>query len=405
MEDGTMHNLGTVFGFEIIRTLKKKSFWIMALSFPVLMGVIFGIVILSNKATEDAVKNMEKQQFSGIVYDESGLVSDGMLSALGFTRTTDKASSIEKVKTGAVEAFFYYPKKLSDGVEIYGKDAGIFNNGKYNAVSTMLVKQAVDSSVDDNTRLVIGDKLTTKQTTYKEGIVYDPIAHMIAPGFFLVLFYFLIAMFGNQAVTSTTEEKENRVIEMLLTTVKARTVIIGKMLALIVLALIQATLLILPALIGYLALHDKMALPSIDLSSIPFDPARIATAVVIFAASFMLFIGLLVAIGAAVPTAKEGSGAIGFVMILLFGPLYAASLFISSPGQPLVQFLSYFPLTAPIPLLLRNAAGTITWPEVAIGIVVLTITAVIVVRIAVRIFQHGALEYSRKLSLKEIFAR
>jgi ABC-2 type transport system permease protein len=119
----------------------------------------------------------------------------------------------------------------------------------------------------------------------------------------------------------------------------------------------------------------------------------------------MLFIGLLVAIGAAVPTAKEASGAIGAVMLLLFGPLYAASLFISSPDQPLVRFLSYFPLTAPIPLLLRNAAGTITWGEILIGAGILIISAILVIRIAVRVFQHGALEYSRKLSLKEIFGR
>lgn len=400
-----MHNLGTVFSFEVIRTLKKKSFWIMALSLPLLLGVIFGIVFLSNQATEDAVKDMSKQQFNGIVMDESGLISDQMITALGFTRTSDKAAGIESVKSGSKDAFFYFPKDLTKGADVYGTDVGIFNNGRYDAVARLLAEQSVNTSVDTNTKLIIGGKLTVKPYTYKDGVESNPIMQMIAPGFFLVLFYFLIAMFGNQAVTSTTEEKENRVIEMLLTTVKARTVIVGKIFALIVLAFIQGALLITPALIGYLFLHDKLALPSIDLSSIPFDPARITAAIIVFAASFMLFIGLLVAIGAAVPTAKEASGAISAVMILLFGPLYAASLFISAPNQPFVQVLTYFPLTAPIPLLLRNAAGTITWLELLIGASIVIVSAILVVRIAVRVFQHGALEYSRKLSFKEIFGQ
>ncbi len=400
-----MHNLGTVFNFEVIRTLKKKSFWIMALSFPALIGVIFGIAFLSNQATEDAVKDMEKQQFSATILDESGILSKQLVDALGFTLVDSKESSIEKVKSGQQDAFFYYPADLTKNIEVYGKDVGIFNNSRYETVAKMLAEQSAETEVDANTKTVISGRLTTKFETYRNGQVSNPIMEMIAPGFFLALFYFLIAMFGNQAVSSTTEEKENRVIEMLLTTVKARTVIVGKIFALIALALIQAALLILPALIGYMLLHDKLSLPSIDLSAIPLDPGRIIAAIIIFAASFMLFIGLLVAIGAAVPTVKEAGGAIGTIMMLLFGPLYAAPLFISSPEQPFVQFLSYFPLTSPIPLMLRNAVGTITWNEILIGTAILVISAAFVIRIAVRVFQSGALEYSRKLSFKEIFGK
>ncbi len=400
-----VHNLNTVFRFEVIRALKKKTFWITTLSFPLIIAVVFGIVFLSNKTTEDAAKNMSKQQFSIIVNDQTGLVQDTILSQMGIKTTTDKNAAIDQVKTGKIDAFFYFPADLKNGIEIYGKDVGIFNNGRYSAVAEALLQQMVTTKVDQNVRSIVGNQLTINSLTYKDGAVSDPMRQLIAPGLFLVLFYFLIAMFGNQALTSTTEEKENRVIEMLLTTVQARTLIIGKILSLILLAFIQGILFIAPVIIGYFFLHNQLRLPTIDLSSIPLDPARIGVAAVIFAASFILFMGLLVAIGAATPTAKEAGPFLGIVMMLLFGPLYAASLFISSPESPLVQFLSYFPLTAPIPLLLRNAAGTITWPEVFIGTAILIITAVIVIRIAVRIFQFGALEYSRRLSFKEVLVR
>lgn len=400
-----MHNLGTVFEFEVIRTLKKKTFWITALSFPLIMFAVFGIILLSNQATEDAVKDMEKQQFTAFTLDESGLIDSNLIAAMDIKSVESRALGISAVEQGKIDAFFYYPKDLSKGIEIYGKDVGIFQNGRYDTVARIILDESVGRTIDSNTKTAISGNTNAKFTIYKDGQIYDPIKQMIAPGLFLVLFYFLIAMFGNQAVTSTTEEKENRVIEMLLTTVQARTVIIGKIFALVVLAILQAILFIAPVAIGYAFLHNQLALPSLDLSSIPFDWARISMATLIFSASFMLFIGLLVAIGAATPTAKEASSFIGIVMILIFGPLYAASLFISSPEQPIVQFMSYFPLTAPIPLLLRNAAGTISIPEVMIALAILSFTAVIVIRIAVRIFRFGALEYSRKLSFREILSR
>ena len=222
-----MYNLSTVFKFEVIRTLKKKTFWITALSFPLIM---FGIILLSNQATENAVKDMSKQRFSSLVLDESGLVKTDMLAALEIKTAANRAAGIEAVQSSKADAFFYYPADLTKGIEIYGKDVGIFQNGRYDSVARTILEQSVGETVNPNIRTVISGKTSAKFTIYKDGQVYDPILQMIAPGFFLILFYFLIAMFGNQAVTSTTEEKENRVIEMLLTTVQARTVIIGKIL-------------------------------------------------------------------------------------------------------------------------------------------------------------------------------
>lgn len=51
------------------------------------------------------------------------------------------------------------------------------------------------------------------------------------------------------------------------------------------------------------------------------------------------------------PTAKEASQWFGIVMMLIFGPLYGVTAFVSYPDSPFVQFLSLFPLTSPIPLM------------------------------------------------------
>ncbi len=401
-----MYNLGTVMRFEIVRTLKKKSFWIMAIGFPVMFAAIFGIIFLSNQATSDAAKDLEKQKFSIAVTDDSGLIKPEYLAAVNATTVDNKQTGIDAVKTGEYDAYFYYPANLAtQAVEVYGKEAGLFDNGKYTGVANSLLQLSAESNISPELRSVVKGTTNTTFTAYKDGNSYDGLKEMILPGIFLVLFYLLISFFGNQMLTSTTEEKENRVIEMILTTIEARTLIIGKIISLIILAFIQGLIIILPALIGYLLFHDQLNLPFVDLTTLPVNWGRIGVGAAIFAASFMMFTGLLVAVGAAVPTAKEAGQFFGIVMMLIFGPLYAVSLFISNPDNSLVQFLSTFPLTSPIPLMLRNAVGNLSGSEAALSITLLTITAVVVMFIAIRLFRYGALEYSRKLSIKEIFGR
>lgn len=403
-----MHNLSTVIRFEIVRALKKKSFWILAISFPLVFAATFGILFLSNKATDDAAEKLKEQSFSVAITDESNLVKPPLIAAAkaAEVKPSDKQAAINRVKDGQLDAYIYYPKNLDQQpIEIYGKDVGIFDNGRYGSLANGLLSASVQSDVNPAIRKVVQGKVNSTSTVYRDGKVHDSIQEMILPGVFLMLFYFLITFFGNQMLTSTTEEKENRVIEMILTTIEARTLIVGKIISLIILAIIQGLLVVSPVLIGYLIFHDQLKLPSVDLSSLPVDPQRIAIGFLSFAGSFMLFTGLLVAIGAAVPTAKEANSFFGVVMILLFGPLYAVTMFISMPDAPLVKFLSLFPLTSPIPLMLRNAAGNLGLGEATLGIAILAAAAIIIIAIAVRIFRFGALEYNRKLSAKEIFAR
>jgi ABC-2 type transport system permease protein len=401
-----MYNLGTVFRFEVVRTLKKKSFWILALIFPMAIGAIFAVVFFSNQSSKKAIENTVNQKFSFIVTDQSGLINKKIVQQLGASETNNKQKAISEVTSGSLDAYFFYPSDLANKkVEIYAKDAGLFNDNRYQGVANAILQSSVTPTVSKQVTAVLNNTVGFDSTLYKDGKQYDGIKELIAPGIFLVLFYILIVVFGNQMLVSTTEEKENRVIEIILTSIKARTLIIGKILSLLVLALIQMIVIITPIIIVYLLFHNQLALPNLDLSNIPLDPVRIGIGAISFIFSFLMFTGLLVSIGSAVPTVKEASSFFGVVVLLLFGPLYAVTLFISSPNSGLVRFLSFFPLTAPIPLMLRNAVGNLSISDALISITIIAISAVIVLMIAVRLFQYGALEYSNRISLKTIFRK
>lgn len=401
-----MHNLATVFRFEVTRTLKKKSFWLLSLLFPVAIGGVGLVVYFSSQATQKASDETAKQHFSFEIFDQSHEVKPALVGLLHGKIVASKDQGISDVQAGTVDAFFYYPSNLAkQNVEVYGQDVGLFNDDRYGSVAKLLLSQSVANSVTPNVSTILSGSVNVDSTTYKNGKPYDGLQEMIAPGIFLVLFYIMIVTFGNQMLNSTTEEKENRVIEMILTTIEARTLIIGKIFSLIVLGFLQVFVVLVPVLIVYTVFHSKLDLPSVDISHLVFNWPRIGVGFLLFSASFVLFTGLLVAVGSAAPTAKEASSFFGIIVILIVGPLYASSLFVSSPDAKIVQFLSYFPFTAPIPLMLRNAVGNLEFWQAGISLVILIVTAAIVMGLAVRTFRYGALEYSRRLTLKEIFGR
>lgn len=398
-----MHNLGTVIRFEVTRTLKKPSFWLMALGFPVMMAAIFGVVFLSNQATMDAADKLKDQKFSIAVADESGIIKPEVLNAVNAELVATRAQGIEKVKSGQVEAFFYYPKDLATHpVEVFGEDIGVFDNSRYSSVASMLLDQSVSGQVAPDQLAVLQGHVSVNSTMFRDGQEHDTMREMILPGLFLVLFYLLIGFFGGQMLNSTIEEKENRTIEMLLATVEARTLITGKILSLVLLAMLQGVVILVPILAMYFTVGASLQLPNIDLANLPVDWSKIGVGALIFSASFVLFTGLLVAVGSMMPTAKEASSWFGIVMMLIFGPLYGVTAFISYPDSPFVRFLSLFPLTSPIPLMLRNAVGNLPLWEALAGIVILILSAVGMLLLAMRIFQAGAMQYDSLLSLKAL---
>lgn len=140
----------------------------------------------------------------------------------------------------------------------------------------------------------------------------------------------------------------------------------------------------------------------VDLTQLSIDPVRFLVGAGLFIFSFLLFTGLLVTIGAVVPTAKEAGGFFGIAMFFMFIPLYAANAIFTDPSQTIVKVFSFFPLTVPITLMLRNTAGNLAANEIGIGISILAISSIASLFIATRAFRFGTLEYHHKLDLRRI---
>ena len=404
-----MHNFNTVVRFELVRTFKKLSFWLSILAIPAISGIVIGIVIFANQTSSEQKEAFTKQPFSLIVSDQSSIISNQALKQLDASRVDSKQIGIEQVKDGKVDAFFYYPADVTKNpIEVYNKNDGIMNNSKYTSLSESLLKISATAKVGSSQLIsIITDRVKTQQINYEKGEVINPLSRMVAPAIFLVIFYAVIVLLGNQMLTSTTEEKENRVTEMLLTSVSSRSLIVGKIVALIVLGIVQILVILIPGVLSYLLGREALNIPDLSsfISTIQFElwPTLLGAALLAF--GFLLFTGLLVAIGAAMPTAKEANSFFGLIITLMIVPFWFFPLLMSSTPSGIVTGLSYFPLTAPFALLIRNAFNTLPLHEALIGLTIVFISGIIAISLAIRIFRYGTLEYSKRLSLSTIFKR
>jgi len=293
---------------------------------------------------------------------------------------------------------------VKQATKVYGVDKGIFDNGQYSSVATEILTLSAEAKVG-NARLaalVQGTAPVTSTTYNAAGQVSGGIGSVIPPMLFLAIFYVVILLLANQMLTSTLEEKENRVTEMILTTLNPTTLIVGKIISLFIVGVVQMVVFALPVVIGYLFFRSSLNLPALDLAHLQLDPGQMIVGALLLIGGFTLFTGTLVAVGAIMPTAKEAGQIFGVMMALIFVPFYAVALIVSDPHAPIVQIFTFFPYSAPVTAMLRNGLHTLDPVSATIVIAEQFILGGLVLRLAVRLFRYGSIEYTRKVSLRTI---
>ena len=401
------HNLSTVIGFEFRRTITKRRFWAITLIIPILVFGLGGLIIASNVSTANTADQQKNARFEFVYSDASGLVDAAIAKQYGGTEIRSDAEGVEEVQIGGTPAYFAYPADpAKQTIRVYGEDAGVFQNSKYSAVAESLLSASVEQKLDDPVTVsVLRGDVKTNTTTFENGKRAPGFEAILPALLFLAAFFIVIVFLGNQMLNSTLEEKENRVTEMILTTINPTNLLLGKVISLFAIGIIQLAVFALPMLVGFLFFRDQLQLPSFDLSGLVFDPQKMIVGTLILIGGFALFTGTLVAVGAVMPTAKDAAPVFSVVIFAVVIPLYASGFAISSPQSPIVQLLAYFPYTAPITALILNAFGSLPLWQAIIIIVELFVLAVVVLRIAVRLFRYGSIEYSSKVKVRDVLGR
>ncbi|MFQ5436982.1 MAG: ABC transporter permease, partial [Anaerolineae bacterium] len=217
---------------------------------------------------------------------------------------------------------------------------------------------------------------------------------------FFIGFLFLIAIFSTAGflIQAIVDEKENRTMEILITSLKPEELMVGKILGLVGLGFVQIA--IWGALIVTGLLIAKSQIPQFPEFSVPMETAVIAIAW--FVPFYVMIAALMTAIGVTVTAVSEGQQAASIISLLSMAPLYLTFVIIERPNSALSQALSLIPFSSPLTMLARTQVTHVSLGMLLLSWVILAGSAAMALFMVSKLLHFGMLRYGQKMSLREV---
>jgi ABC-2 type transport system permease protein len=219
------------------------------------------------------------------------------------------------------------------------------------------------------------------------------------------LIYFITVIYGTTVLRNVIEEKTNRIAEVMVSSVRASHLMLGKIIGVGSAALFQVG--IWTAAVAVIAFRsdliaDRLGIPreAFAAITIPFDQAVLF--VLYFVLGFLLFAAVFAAAGAALNSEQESQSVQMPIMIPLFVPLILSFRIAADPNSTMARVLGLFPLTAPITMPMRISAGTIPTWEIAASLVLLVLGLLFVAWLGGKVFRVGILATGSRPSLGDL---
>ena len=220
------------------------------------------------------------------------------------------------------------------------------------------------------------------------------LAYLVAFGFGIV--FFTAAMtFGPTIAQSVVEEKQTRVVEILLAAVQTRVLFTGKVVGTSVLAFGQIALIAATAILGLTVTGQDQLLVGLGAAVVWF--------VVFFIVGFVMLAAMFAATGAMVSRQEDIGATTTPVTMLVMLPYFAVIFFNDNPL--VVSVMSYVPFSAPVAMPLRLFLGTAEWWEPLLSLGILAVSTVALIAIGVRIYENSLLKLGARVSWREALSR
>lgn len=220
-----------------------------------------------------------------------------------------------------------------------------------------------------------------------------------------MIIYIMIAMYGTGVTRSVLEEKNNRIAEVLVSSMRASHLMAGKILG--VGAAVMLQVLIWVVVVVLLVTQSELLAQQFNvdpaaLNAVAAHPGTAALLAAYFVLGFLLFAALFAALGAAVTSDQEAQSFQMLFMVPLFLPLLFLLQLTTRPLEPLARTLGLVPFTAPVAMPMRMAAARIPVGEVLLSLALLVITLVLTSWLAGKIYRIGILSTGRRPSVREL---
>ena len=418
-----MSKIGLIIRREYLSKVKKTSFILITLLMPFLI-VAVGVVpaLLATIESDDA------KQIA--VIDKTGKYASLFKDTDSYNYVAlDDAKSVEEYRNDTDREIYAY--LMIDADLSTNPDNAVLYSDKQ---IPMPLQESIEQTLSEQVR---GERLAAYEFDRLDDLLRDSklsidvatkkwdedgkeqessaAAAMVLGMVLTMLIYMVILIYGNMVMQSVMEEKTNRIVEIMVSSVKPFELMMGKITAIGLVAITQ--LFIWGVMMTFFTVVGSSFMLSgseVAEASAAINPSKIEAMIgginfgqigfafiVYFVGGYLIFAALFAAIGGALDQPEDAQQFVTPMMIIVIFALYAGIYSASNPDGPLAFWGSMIPITSPIVMMVRLPYDVPTW-ELILSMVLLYATAIGIVWMAAKIYRVGILMYGKKPSVKEM---
>ncbi|KQW08447.1 sodium ABC transporter permease [Leifsonia sp. Root4] len=354
-------SVGLVAGREITMRLRSKAFLISTgiLMLAVLASVVIGGLVSQNpELTKVALIGTSADAASAAIAEAEGL--EGV--------TADSREDAEQMLRDGEVSAIVVPSEDTEAA---------------NPVTVIGLDQAPGEVV--GALSIRPEVVLLEQASQDSFLIY-----LVALGFGLIFFMSAIT-FGSTIASSVVEEKQTRIVEILMSTIPVRALLAGKVVGNSAMAFLQIVAIAVLAILGMVVTSQKVLLGTLGASVIWF--------IVFFAVGFVMLSALFAATASMVSRAEDVGTVTSPVTMLVMIPYFLVILFNDNPL--VLGIMSYVPFSAPVGMPMRVFLGTAEWWEPLLSLAILLATTVVVLALGSRIYSNSLLRLGARVKLAE----
>lgn len=402
-----MRNILNVFKFEFLTVLKRRSFILSLILVPLIPSLLLGILNLINQDESQSFQEVIIQEvgsplpigvvdLGNVIKEYPEWLTQGRLVPL-----ESEAEAREKTAAGQLQGFYVIePDYLETGNMRFIKPqiSMITEILQEDLLKDLINYNLLGADQERYLRFMNPANFTFEYLNPETADTRDQsnAATYWVPYAVTMFFYLIILISSGLMLNAVTKDKENKTIEILLSSARPLDLFIGKILAFGLLSLIQ-----LVVWFGTLVLlvdMGKTSLPFLQNISIP--TSVLWASVPFFIGGFLLYGSLMAGMGAVAPNLREGNQSTFVLVLPLLFAMLSINQLIETPFSSFTTFMTVFPFTSPVVMLTRLSVGAVPAWQLIASIVLLVGTVVIVIRGVSNLFSSQYLLSGQKMDVR-----
>jgi len=400
-----MNKIWLIIKYEYHRHVINKRFLFSLLSLPLgiiaLMLISMLIAAFSIDSSPVGYIDYSSQLDNAVLPEGDDSLFEPVILFEPYQDETQARADLEDEK---IQAYYIIPEGYPESLEIklvYLDPPGTGVQDQFNQFvrNNLGIFDQLDPQVEE--RLNSGSDITITALDGSREIGEDQWFMAVMPFIAGAIFIVIVLTSGGYLLQAVVEEKENRTMEIVITSVTPNQLMTGKIIGNIAIGLTQ---LVFWLIFGWIALSvGGRFWPILQEVALPVD--YILVLIIIMLPSFVMVAAIMAAIGATMTEIQEAQQVSGLISLSTTVPFYLSTSIMMNPNGPVAMVLSFFPITAPLTLLMRMGFTVIPVWQIVVNIIILVLFAGLSIWFAGRAFRMGMLRYGKKLTLKEVFRK